>query len=251
MANLRLSQLAPAAMLTGKELMLLSQASPDVRVSGTNISASAADNSFNDAAGRFEALGFMVGDQVVVSGFASSANNLVSGTVTARTAGKLTIGGTDGDAIVTEAAGASVTIAKWVSVRLTAELLAAYASGALALQCIPVACGTELGPVTAGAAKVSFHMPFAFTLVAVRAGVRTAQASGSLLTVDINANGSSVLSTRITIDNAERLSTTAATPPVISSPVLADGAEVTVDVDQVGDGTATGLKVYLIGVLAP
>ena len=50
-----------------------------------------------------------------------------------------------------------------------------------------------------------------------------------------------------TIDNTEKTSTTASTPAVISDSSLADDAEITIDIDQVGDGTAKGLKVTLIG----
>lgn len=85
------------------------------------------------------------------------------------------------------------------------------------------------------------------TLSAVRASLTTAQDSGALLTVDINAAGASILSTKLTIDNTERSSATAATPAVIATGALADDAEITIDIDQVGGGTAAGLKVYLIG----
>jgi hypothetical protein len=85
------------------------------------------------------------------------------------------------------------------------------------------------------------------TLTAVRASLTTAQASGTIFTVDINEGGTSVLSTKLTIDNTELTSTTAATPAVISDTALADDAEITIDIDQVGDGTATGLKITLIG----
>lgn len=250
MANLRVSQLAAAAAMAGDEQLLLSQPSPSIRVSGTNISASAADNSFNDAGGRFIAQGFAVGDQVVVTGFSNPGTNLLSATVTAVVAGKLTIGGPEGDAIADVAAGDAVAIAKWESVRIAAADLAAFAASAAVVQCIPVAVGDEVSPVSAGPGKVAFHMPFAFNLLEVRAGLRTAQAGGSVLTVDINADGVSLLSTPITVDNTEKLSTTAATPPVIGTSAIADGAEITVDVDQIGDGSATGLKVYLIGTLA-
>ena len=90
-------------------------------------------------------------------------------------------------------------------------------------------------------------MPFAMTLTAVRASLTTAQASGTIFTVDINEGGTSVLSTKLTIDNTELTSTTAATPAVISDTALADDAEITIDIDQIGDGTATGLKITLIG----
>lgn len=112
---------------------------------------------------------------------------------------------------------------------------------------IGVACSDETTPLTAGSAKVTFRMPHAFTLTGVRASLTTAQTSGSIFTVDINEGGVSILSTKITIDNTEKTSTTAAIPPVISDSALADDAEMTVDIDQIGDGTATGLKVWLIG----
>jgi len=88
------------------------------------------------------------------------------------------------------------------------------------------------------------------TLTEVRANLNTAQTSGSVFTVDINENGSSILSTKLTIDNTEKTSTTAATAPVISDGNLADDAEITIDIDQVGDGTAKGLKLTLIGTRA-
>lgn len=112
---------------------------------------------------------------------------------------------------------------------------------------IGAACSDETTALAAGTAKVTFRMPRAMTLTAVRASLTTAQASGSIFTVDINESGVSILSTKITIDNTEKTSTTAATPPVISDANLADDAEITVDIDQIGNGSATGLKIWLIG----
>jgi hypothetical protein len=113
-----------------------------------------------------------------------------------------------------------------------------------------VAASDETTALTAGNAKITFRMPRAVTLTAVRASLTTAQASGNIFTVDINESGTSILSTKLTIDNTEKTSTTAATPPVISDTALADNAEMTIDIDQIGNGTATGLKVALIGVYA-
>lgn len=113
---------------------------------------------------------------------------------------------------------------------------------------LAVAVGDETTPVTTGTAKITFRVPYDFTLTQVpRASLTTAQGSGSLLTVDINKNGSSILSTKITIDNGEKTSKTAATQPVLSSSSLADDDEITVDIDVVGTSGAAGLKVYLIG----
>jgi hypothetical protein len=110
-----------------------------------------------------------------------------------------------------------------------------------------VAASDETSALTTGTAKITFRMPRAVTLTAVRASLTTAQASGSIFTVDINESGTSILSTKLTIDNTEKTSTTAAAPPVISDTALADDAEITIDIDQIGNGTAKGLKVMLIG----
>jgi hypothetical protein len=112
---------------------------------------------------------------------------------------------------------------------------------------IQLATSDETTALTTGTAKMTFRMPHAMTLTTVRASLTTAQASGSIFTVDINEGGSSILSTKLTIDNTEKTSTTAATPAVISDTALADDAEITIDIDQIGNGTATGLKITLIG----
>lgn len=113
-----------------------------------------------------------------------------------------------------------------------------------------IAASDETTALTTGTAKVTFRMPHAMTLTGVRASLSTAQASGSIFTVDINEGGTSVLSTKLTIDNTEKTSTTAATAAVISDSSLADDAEITIDIDQIGNGSAKGLKVILIGTRA-
>jgi hypothetical protein len=112
---------------------------------------------------------------------------------------------------------------------------------------IQSAASDETTALTTGTAKVTFRAPSAFTLTEVRASLTTAQASGSIFTVDINQNGTSVLSTKLTIDNTEKTSVTAAAPSVISTSAITDDAEITIDIDQIGNGTATGLKITLIG----
>ena len=129
--------------------------------------------------------------------------------------------------------------------KVTAQAIANLAPAQA--QSIIVAASDETTALTTGTAKVTFRMPYAFTLTGVRASLTVAQTSGSIFTVDINESGTSVLSTKLTIDNTERTSTTAATAAVISDTALADDAEVTVDIDQVGDGTAKGLKITLLG----
>lgn len=112
---------------------------------------------------------------------------------------------------------------------------------------IQLAASDETTALTTGTNKVTFRMPYAMTLTSVRASLTTAQASGLIFTVDINQGGSSVLGTKLTIDNTEKTSVTAATAATITTSALTDDAEITIDIDQIGNGTATGLKITLIG----
>lgn len=112
---------------------------------------------------------------------------------------------------------------------------------------IQVACSDQTSDLATGTAVATFRMPYALTLTAVRASVATAPTGGNLI-VDINEGGTTILSTKITIDVSEKTSTTAATAPVISDSALADDAEITIDIDQVGSTVAgAGLIVTLIG----
>lgn len=110
-----------------------------------------------------------------------------------------------------------------------------------------IAVTDETSVIAAGTAKITLRMPYAFVVTEVRGSLNVAQTSGSTFTIDINEGPSSILSTKLTIDNGEKTSTTAATPAVISDANLADDAEVTIDIDTIGDGTAIGLKVIIIG----
>ncbi len=113
---------------------------------------------------------------------------------------------------------------------------------------IGIAVGDETTAITTGTAKVTFRMPYAMTLTAVRASLTTASSSGTP-TIDINEGGTTILSTKLTIDASEKTSTTAAVAAVISDSALADDAEMTIDIDVAGTGAA-GLKVWLIGTRA-
>lgn len=115
------------------------------------------------------------------------------------------------------------------------------------LEHIQIACSDESTAITTGTAKVTFRMPYAFTVTDVRASVNTAP-TGSTILIDINEAGTTILSTKLMIDASEKTSTTAATPYVISDASLADDAEITIDFDQVGSTIAgKGVKVILIG----
>lgn len=117
-------------------------------------------------------------------------------------------------------------------------------------EAICIACSDETTAITTGTGKATFRMPFAMTLTGVRASVTTAP-TGSTIIIDINEGGTTVLSTKLSIDISEKTSTTAATAAVISDSALADDAEITIDFDQVGSTIAgAGVKVTLLGTRA-
>lgn len=126
------------------------------------------------------------------------------------------------------------------NVRTTVSAIAAFQSIEIQMSC------SDLTTELVAATSVAYcRAPRAFTLSAVRASLLTASNSG-VVTIDINVSGSTILSTKLTIDANEKTSVTAATAAVISSTTIADDAEITVDID--GDGTAAaGLIVTLLG----
>lgn len=111
---------------------------------------------------------------------------------------------------------------------------------------IIVAVGDEETAIETGTAKVTFRMPYALTLTGVRASLTTASTSGGV-TVDVNENGTSIFgANKLSIDQGEKTSTTAATAADLTDTALADDAEITIDIDAAGTDAA-GLKVTLIG----
>ena len=113
-----------------------------------------------------------------------------------------------------------------------------------------VALSDETTDLTKGNAKAIFNMPFAMTLTAVKANCTTAP-TGATIIVDINEAGSTILSTKLSIDISELTSTTAASAAVISDTALANDALITFDIDQIGSTAAgKGLKVTLYGYRA-
>jgi hypothetical protein len=113
---------------------------------------------------------------------------------------------------------------------------------------LAVAVSDETTAITTGTAKVTFRMPFAMTVTAVRASLSAASTSGTP-TFDINEGGSSILGTKLSIDANEKTSVTAASAATITDSALADDAEITIDIDTAGTG-AKGAKVYIIGTRA-
>lgn len=110
---------------------------------------------------------------------------------------------------------------------------------------IGIACSDLTTDLTTGTGKGYFRAPYAMQSLTYRASLFDASSSGAV-TIDINKNGSTILSTKLTIDATEKTSTTAATPYVATSTTCTDDDEYTVDIDGAG-ADAKGLIVWFIG----
>ena len=107
------------------------------------------------------------------------------------------------------------------------------------------AISDETTQITSGTtAKFTMYAPTNMTLTGVKASLTSSGSTGSQF--DVNVNGSSILSTKLTIDTNKFTSVSSAVPPVISSASIAENDKITVDIDAAGTGAA-GAKIYLIG----
>lgn len=96
---------------TAGEAQVVSVTDAKMVLSGVTLTTDTAGETVTvTSAGRFLTWGFKVGQDIMVRGFTTAANNISTGIITALTASKMTIGGTDGDGIDTEVAGDTVTI---------------------------------------------------------------------------------------------------------------------------------------------
>jgi hypothetical protein len=107
-----------------------------------------------------------------------------------------------------------------------------------------IALSDETTALVASTSRATFRAPYALTIIGTpRCSLNNASTSG-IVTVDMNVDGVSILSTKLTIDQDELVSTTAATPCVVSDTSVADFSEITFDIDTAGTD-ASGLKIYI------
>lgn len=97
-----------------------------------------------------------------------------------------------------------------------------------------------------GESDQDFIVPYDLQNVYVAASISTVQTSGTVATIDVKRNGTTVLGTKITIDNNERHSFSASAQPVMSVTNLSKGDRLTFHKDAVGTG-GKGLSVYVFG----
>lgn len=106
---------------------------------------------------------------------------------------------------------------------------------------------SDLTSALVAANNIGYFRVYApFFVSALRLSLLVASTAG-IVTVDMNKNGVTMLSTKLTIDVNEFDNTTAAVPYVANTALtFAVGDVVTFDLDVIGT-TAKGLMVYLIG----
>ena len=107
-----------------------------------------------------------------------------------------------------------------------------------------LALSDETTILTTGTSKLTFRAPFAMELTSIPRASLNVASTDSMVYVDINKNGTSILSTILAIDQNETTSKTAVTPAVLSTTSIADDDIITFDIDKMGT-TAKGLKVTL------
>ena len=114
---------------------------------------------------------------------------------------------------------------------------------------IPMYCSDMTSDLTASTtvSKLRFMFEEARTLQSVVGSLATAATGGSLLTVDIKKNGTSIFSTLLTFDSGENTTRTAATQAVLTGSIsFAIGDYIDIYVTQVGSTTAgKGLLITL------
>jgi hypothetical protein len=141
----------------------------------------------------------------------------------------------------------AVTAGSYVNPRITVDADGRLTAAVSDTMAMIIACSDETTNLTTGNGKVTFRAPFAFTILGLRANVNTAP-TGSTIIVDINEGGSTIMTTnKLSIDASEKTSVTAATAAGITDTAIADDAEITIDIDQIGSTAAgKGLKITIL-----
>jgi len=107
------------------------------------------------------------------------------------------------------------------------------------------ACSDETSALTVGQA-IAIDMPHDMTVTTVYASLATAGATSSI-TVDVEDEGTSILSSVLTLTAGSENTETSTFTGAASSYALSKGDKLTIDIDSIDDGTGAGLKVVLLG----
>lgn len=110
---------------------------------------------------------------------------------------------------------------------------------------IQMACSDLETPLQAAEAVNYVRAARAFQISDIRASLLNASASGAVQ-IDIRKNGSSILSSPLTIDQGNKTSVGSQAPVAISDSDVADDDELIVDISEPGTD-ASGLVITIIG----
>tara|TARA_R110000765_G_C18949462_1_gene608409 strand:+ start:967 stop:3138 length:2172 start_codon:yes stop_codon:yes gene_type:complete len=217
------------------------------------ISLDASSTTFNEDSKDIDLRVEGNGDQELLVCSASNDNIGIGVTPTAQHTSKLTV---EGSIMLRDRGAATADLSEygqiWTKQAVPNQLYFTNFAGndiRLDEEVFIISLSDEATNLTAATGKASFHLPFAMTLTGVKATVNTAP-TGATIVVDINEAGSTILTTKLSIDIGEFTSTTAATAAVIggAGPALANDALLTFDIDHIGSSAAgKGLKVTLYG----
>src|SRR3546814_20839491 len=95
-------------------------------------------------------------------------------------------------------------------------------------------CSDETTALTAGVGKYKMRMPYVLSLTDVRAPLSTRQSAGSVFTVDIMVNGTSILSNKIRIENTILSSKASDNKPEIYTQVITSTRKLSSNASVVG-----------------
>lgn len=115
-----------------------------------------------------------------------------------------------------------------------------------ALETLHYALGDESTVIATAGTTISVRIPYDFVPYNVRIYLNSGCTTGTF-EVSATVAGNALFSTNATIDATERTSKTAAVQPVLALTTLPDDGELIITIEDVGDGTAYGLKFILYG----
>jgi hypothetical protein len=108
---------------------------------------------------------------------------------------------------------------------------------------------SETGAVNSTGIKYTLYTPRTFTVSVIKASLTTAQTSGTQIAINITRSGVNVLNpaSSLTFVNGQTLSNQ---PGFVSTPtIFSSNDKIEFNITAVGDGTAVGLKVSILGTI--
>lgn len=198
-------------------------------------------------AGRENTIGYNAIASTIIGGSGNTINNSITGSTIL---GSRNISATTSNTtytnnlVVTGTSNGNLYATNIFSGNTNLSSLLTGGSTGYTPETIYVALSDETTQITTGTNKVTIYAPYAFTLTDVKASL--SQSGTSATTFNVKLTGTTIFSTKPTIDANEFSTSTAATPKVITATTIPVDSKITFDIDTVGTGCA-GAKVYLMG----